>query len=567
MAQVPALVRSDGVTPLTRQILGTEIASASMMTARSVLTGHPAEGLDPARLVAILRGAEDGNAVDYLELAEAMEEKDLHYVSVLGTRKRQVSQLPITVEAASDAPIDQDKAQLLRNWLKRDTVEAEIFDLLDAIGKGFAVVEIIWDVRSRGALLPDRLVWRDPRWFQFDRIDGTTPLLRGTGTGTPLPANKFIYHVHSAKSGIPIRGGLARPVAWAYLFKNLTMKDWVSFAEVFGFPIRVGKYGPGATEDQIRTLMRAVAGVATDAAAVIPDSMTMEFIKSESSGSADLYQRLCEYLDKQISKAVLGQTATTDSEGGGLGGSGKEHNDVRGDIERSDAKQLAATLNRDLVRPIIDFNFGPPPSGERGLYPQINIGRPDPVDTKALMEGVKTFVDLGGQVAASVIADRLGLPDPQAGEALLTPTASAVASAPGTSAPTSPLGAPGGPFPPETAATRFLRLLTPSYGPIAGQTDVAFSVAAADGLSVEPARDDIDAIVQLLADDGWEAALAPMLDPALAALATAGSYEAAIAALPAALATMDASELALRLERAAFAVRLAAELTGTPTDA
>lgn len=529
------LVKADG-SPWKR-VLETEIAAASMMSARSVLTGHPADGLDPGRLAAILRGAEDGDPTDYLELAEAMEEKDAHYASVLGTRKRQVSQLPMTVEAASDAEIDQAKAQLVRDWLRRDTLQSEIFDILDAIGKGFSVTEIVWDTRSR-PWVPAKLLWRDPRWFAFDRVDGTTPLLRGAGPPTPLPVRKFITHVHSAKSGLPIRGGIARIAAWVFLFKSLGLKDWVTYAEVFGFPIRVGKYGPGATEDQIRTLMRAVANVATDMAAVFPDSMTLEFIRAEGSGSADLYERLCGYLDRQLSKLVLGQTATTDSEGGGLGGSGKEHNDVRGDIERSDAKALAATINRDLVRPMIDLNF-PPVAG--AAYPQVNIGREDPVDTKALMEGVKTFVDLGGRVGATVIADRLGIPDPQDGEQILTPPKTA-ATAPG--------AAPGGPFPPELAATAFLGLLKSSYGPIA--------TAASDPKTALGPKDDIDEMVQSLVDEGWEEVMTPIIDPLLAALATAKSYDDAAAAMIAALPQMDASVMAEKLERAAFAIRAAA---------
>jgi phage gp29-like protein len=532
MAVAP-LVKADG-TPWKR-VLETEIAAASMMTARSVLTGHPADGLDPGSLVAILRNAEDGDAVEYLELAEAMEEKDAHYASVLGTRKRQVSQLPITVEAASDGEIDLAKAQLVRDWVKRDTLQAEIFDILDAIGKGFSVTEIVWD--TKGPWLPAKLIWRDPRWFQFDRIDGTTPLLRGNGPPTRLPVRKFITHVHSAKSGLPIRGGIARIAAWVFLFKSLGLKDWVTYAEVFGFPVRVGKYGAGASEDQIRTLMRAVASVSTDMAAVFPDSMSMEFVKAEGNGSADLYERLCGYLDRQLSKLVLGQTATTDSEGGGLGGSGKEHNDVRGDIERSDAKQLAATINRDLVKPLIDLNFG------AGPYPQIVIGREDPVDTKALMEGVKSFVEMGGRVGATVIADRLGIPDPADGEQLLT--------APKSAAPTNPVSGapaqPAGPFPPELAATALLGPLKASYE--------ALSTGASGADGGGGAKDDIDALVAMMTDEGWQAVLGPMLDPAIAALAAAGNYDAALAALPATLAAMDADTLATRLERAAFAVR------------
>jgi phage gp29-like protein len=68
---------------------------------------------------------------------------------------------------------------------------------------------------------------------------------------------------------------------------------------------------------------------------------------------------------------VLGQTNTTDAQAGGLGsGQAQVHNEVRGDIERADAKLLAATLNRDLVVPMVILN-----RGVRDKYPRLKIGR------------------------------------------------------------------------------------------------------------------------------------------------------------------------------------------------
>jgi hypothetical protein len=79
-----------------------EIATPSITGVRQVLSGHPAAGITSGSLASILRAAEDGDPTSYLELAEDIEERDLHYQGVLGTRKRAVSQLEITVEAAAD---------------------------------------------------------------------------------------------------------------------------------------------------------------------------------------------------------------------------------------------------------------------------------------------------------------------------------------------------------------------------------------------------------------------------------------------------------------------------------
>lgn len=410
---VAQLLGPDG-RPIDRKVLTREVAAPSITGVRQVVGGHPAQGLTPQRLASILREAEQGDAVRYLELAEQMEERDPHYLAVLGTRKRQVAQLEITVEPASDAAEDEANADLVRDFLRREELEDELFDVLDAVGKGYSVVELIWEMSERD-WRPRWLEYRLPQWFGFDRADGRTLKLRGeTGELQDLPPWKFITHYCKAKSGVPIRGGLARPVAWWYLFRNYSIKDWVTFLEVYGQPLRVGKYHPGADPEDRRQLLRALRNIGTDAAAMIPASMMIEFVESASTGAnSQIYEAFLKYGDQLISKAVLGQTATTDAIAGGHA-VGQEHNDVRGDIERSDSRQLAATLNRDLVRPLVDLNRGPQPA-----YPRIVIGRPEGTDVAALSTALAQLVPVGLKVRASEVRRKLSLADPEEGDELL----------------------------------------------------------------------------------------------------------------------------------------------------
>src|SRR5208283_2119792 len=79
-----------------------EQAAPTMAGVRNIYSVmHPSAGLTPERLSGILRQAEFGDPFLYLELAEEMEEKDLHYLAVLGTRKESAAQLDLVVRAAS----------------------------------------------------------------------------------------------------------------------------------------------------------------------------------------------------------------------------------------------------------------------------------------------------------------------------------------------------------------------------------------------------------------------------------------------------------------------------------
>src|ERR1700722_1125967 len=110
-------------------------------------TMHPSVGLTPERLTQILREAEFGDPFLYLELAEEMEEKDLPYLAVLSTRKEALTQLEIIVNPASKEKDDVSAADMVRAMLASDAInmESALFDILDAIGKGFSATEIIWE--------------------------------------------------------------------------------------------------------------------------------------------------------------------------------------------------------------------------------------------------------------------------------------------------------------------------------------------------------------------------------------------------------------------------------------
>ncbi|HRK67449.1 MAG TPA: DUF935 domain-containing protein [Hyphomonas sp.] len=402
--------------PVQRSLLKTQVAVPTTTGLRNPMSGYPGDGLNPVRLASILREADMGNPIRFFELAETIEERDLHYVGVLGTRRRSVSQIDITVEPASDKAEDVDRAAMVTKWLKRDELSEEVFDILDCIGKGISFTEIIWDT-SEGQWQPQVLEWSDPRWFGVDRLDLRSPTMRtASGADEPLPAFKFIGASIKAKSGLPLRSGLSRIAMWAYLFKKFTERDWAIFTQTYGQPLRLGKWGAGASEADKETLFQAVANIAGDCAAIIPASMEIEFVQTGSVGaSAELYKERADWLDQQVSKCVLGQTATTDAVTGGLG-SGKEHRQVQEDIERADAKALAAILNRDLIRPWMQLNFGSLPA-----YPRLVIARPEAVDIAQLSSALAPLIDRGLKVSSSDVRSKFGLPEPAPDAEVLAP--------------------------------------------------------------------------------------------------------------------------------------------------
>ncbi|MGL5763577.1 MAG: DUF935 domain-containing protein [Plesiomonas shigelloides] len=404
--------------------LGADVAKAHVTSVRNPRPSSVASTVTPLRLAGLLRSVVDGNnPQDYMTLAEEIEERDLHYASVLRTRKLAVAALKPSVEAASDAPADIRLADEVRELMASDAIPELFFDLLDGLGKGLGVCQILWDTNST-PWKPYDYKWVDPRYLRpdADSLDDILLISDAAPQGKPLEPYKFIVHLPRSKSGSVWRNGLTRLCAVMYMLKSFTVRDWWAFAEVFGIPVRIGKYGPNATPDQIDTLKNAIASIASDAGAVIHDSMKIELVETaKGNGGNTLFENQARWCDEQISKAVLGQTMTTDD--GSSKAQATVHNEVRLDIAKWDARQLESTINEYLVKPFIILNWG-----VQASYPRVTIRVPEPEDLKLLVESLTPLIDRGLRVSESEIRDKFGLGDPD-NEALLLQPMSAMNAA------------------------------------------------------------------------------------------------------------------------------------------
>lgn len=396
----------------TAQLLDRE-AIPTMGSIRSIQTGHPADGITPPKLARILREAEVGDATAYLEFAEQMEEKDLHYAAVLGVRKRAIRSLDVQVDAGDATNAASELADMTRIALTSAAVRTSLIDMMDALGKSFSVTEILWEREGKG-LRVGGVELVDPRFFEFDRTNGQHLYLRDNAGPQPLRPDSYIIHMARAKSGLPIRGGLARLAGWAYLFKNYTLKDWSIFLEAYGHPLRLGKYGPTSSAEDRRTLLRAARQIGVDMAAIIPKDMDLEVVPGATNGADKMYEGNAKYWDQQMSKGVLGQVATTDAIAGGHA-IGNIHEKVRDDIRDADAEQLAATLQRDLAGALKRLHFP-----DNVPLPVISFPPPETVDPKLMLDLMERGPS-GLKIAVSQIRQVFALRKPEDDEEVLSP--------------------------------------------------------------------------------------------------------------------------------------------------
>jgi phage gp29-like protein len=413
-----------GKKPEMRQIAVTAI--------RDRWSQYPSKGLTPEKLASILVEADQGDAYRQAELFEEMEEKDAHLFSEFQKRKNAVLSFDYEIQPFSESAEDKKIAEFLQDvFFNLPKFEDAMLDLLDAIPKGFALIEPIYDFLDNRVVISDLSWIHQKRAVFYDRGAGgiwqktfEMPKIITEAeqiNGEIMPPFKLIYHRHKARSGYDTRAGIMRVCAWMYLFKNYSIKDWVAFAEIFGMPLRLGKYDSAASKEDKDSLITAIQSLGTDAAGVISKNTEIEFVESvkSTSGTDNIYSLLANFCDKQMSKAILGQTLTTQEGDSGSYALGKVHNEVRQDLTRGDSEALSKTIRFQAFRPLVGWNFG----WDKPL-PWFKIQYEPSEDLKTLSEVYKNVSALGQPISQEHVSERFKIPLPGDGETVLEPPAS-----------------------------------------------------------------------------------------------------------------------------------------------
>ncbi len=490
------------------------------------LQSHPTRGLTPSRLAQILDAAEAGDLVAQFELFEDMEEKDGHIAAEMGKRRRAcVLDWNVVPPEGADAAEKQAATQVGELLLEIPDFEDMVFDLTDAIGKGYACLEVEWH-RVEGWWVPKSITHRPQSWFTLHRGYRQELRLRthtvaateaGPVQGDALTPFGWITHVHKAKSGTLERSALFRQLVWTYLFKNYSVGDLAEFLEIYGIPLRIGKYPASASEKEKATLLRALAAVGHNAAGIIPEGMLIEF-QNAATGDPAAFELMINWCERNQSKVILGGTLTSGADGkSSTNALGNVHNEVRKDLRDGDVRQVNATLTRDLVYAVAALN-GLAPNGLRRA-PLFRLNAQEREDLTTFSTALPPLVEMGVRPPMAWVHERLGIPVAQGNEPVLMPAGSSRLSATAAATAGAPaiVGASSNLPPPVQMLPRVVDDLAPAVGAWIDQVRELVQRAQ----SLAEIRDGLDALLPGMTLDQYAAAMAA----ALRVAEMAGRYE------------------------------------------
>ena len=222
---------------------------------------------------------------------------------------------------------------------------------------------------------------------------------------------KFIVHAPALNADYPTRDGEGRYIGIYMLLKRTvmrasaqdferTIRPWVlGYFNRDGETVQGGNVRSVANDEDIKALERAlqVLGNGAMSNAALPDSVRVELLRAASAMSATEF---LSFLNREMSKALLGQAFTTEPGANGNLSTSQMAKEGTMEILRYDARCLADTFERDLIRPWMRLNH---PEASRLVCPRIVIH----VDEIPDPEKVMKIALQGTQIDLPIDADKL----------------------------------------------------------------------------------------------------------------------------------------------------------------
>jgi phage gp29-like protein len=353
-----------------------------------VLTQTQRFNIDMANYMTAIRGAENVDYSRRVRLYDLYSEvlMDAHLSSVVNKRKSAILFTPITFKR-NGVPDNSINEQLQSPWFYRF-----LSDIWDAQIWGFSLFQFYTDGE-----------WLNYNLIPRKHVDPVKRLIMRMQTD--IHGEGWDNFDDLLFVGNPDDLGTLAQAAPYIIYKRNTMADWAQFSEIFGMPVREYTYDGNDENARLKTLLDVVND--GGAAVVIhPEGSGFRFVESgNKTGSADLYERLTERCNAEISKLFLGNTLTTEASATGTQALGTIQKKGENLINLADRKYILNILNYDMTD--IFATFGINTAG--GSFEFVE---PEEVSASDKMAIIEKLHNMGLPIAHNYLYEQFGIEKP-----------------------------------------------------------------------------------------------------------------------------------------------------------
>jgi phage gp29-like protein len=366
---------------------------------------NPIKSLTPASLSRILDAFHAGRLAQAAWLWEVLERRDDVLQGVVSKRKKSVARLRweiLTTHATPEAKAHQAALLAFYNTLEcthacdaseRGSLALLIKQMMDAVGKQYAVHEIVWKPSTHyGHQHLQATFHFVPLWF-FEKRQGRLHFHPpGHDQARPLEPGQWM---------VTKGEGLMESCSIAYLFKHLPLRDWLVYCERNGMPGVKGVTDAQPGSPQWEAALDAVRDFGAEFHALMSRGTTLEAVDLSARGELP-YPRLVDRMDRAMIALWRGSDLSTLGQAHGTGVQAQQHEMAL--LEQDDAMLVSETLNAQVDRYVIQHLFGPDvqPQAYFKLLPR------DLQDKRQELAICQGLLAMGFPLQTSDVAERFG---------------------------------------------------------------------------------------------------------------------------------------------------------------
>lgn len=411
----------------------------------------------PQMVEHIVRDAQAGNLQSQWELFDLMEATWPRLQGNLKKLKEKVCAMEWRIEPfrtrgekpSKDAEV---RANALEDalWAMRpnparseNDFEGLVFDILDAWGKGISVQEIYWERRTIGGkasvvpratkIVPTRCYGYgnqndspDELMLSVDAVKGNQPRAGDNSNWMPFPPEKFLIAIAKQKSGHPAGSALLRCLGFFWAAQNFNWEWFLNFSQLFGIPIRWAQYSPNIDPGSIAAIKAMLAEMGSAGYGAFPAGTQLEILESVKASAEGPHERFIAAGEKLCDILILGQTLTTDVGSSGSRALGTTHEATLSDREKAVARFVSSVINGQLIPAWCKLNYG-----NDDECPNYCVETGEEENKKTVADTLEVAQRIGVKIPAAFAHERLDIPEPRDGEAVLEASIRPIPGAPG----------------------------------------------------------------------------------------------------------------------------------------
>lgn len=361
--------------------------------------------LDPELAAYYLQMASNGNTSGQSKLCDEMVLRDADIASVWGIRNSAISSLEWTITGDDETlnnTIKEKLANISGNWDANYSDMAQLISYLNlAVLHGFSTTQIVWDDSGTGIegfnLIPHS-------HFNVDLTKNLPYLTIEKKDGKPKTVfpekGDWVLHRYNTRTNNICRSGLVRPLIYIQSYKKLVQGDYLRYLEKFGMPlVKATVEADFAEIDSLKRakLVQFLENWSSDGYLVDTKDLTLDMIQP-SQQSGNQFQDCLKHFQSQVARLLIGQESSMFADAANKS-SAQVMDAIRKGLMDSDIKAIEQTINRDIIKPLVDRNV----SGVKN-YPKFSFDLSNATDIRDVATSLQMIAQSGVQLKPEIIA-------------------------------------------------------------------------------------------------------------------------------------------------------------------